>query len=617
MSLYLVASLTGHAPALPPSPLALLKRALPSSPDSNPSSSTTPPPPPTSHITERGGPTSIPITSSLPDPSGLSPRLSLTWDTAFSSLSSTATRLISRKTPVIGIPGTRATTVESARVLQSHLDCMAGQGEWVREPTLGSREASGSAGLTVHKHSSVLASCDKRFYKSGHQHDASEAQGWDVRESLKWRWVPSSSCALPGSPSSAPAPLTRKGLCTLLAHKSTLLVGDTLQYSLHDLILDWTSTEPQSCYGDLYCKEHALCGDILRAKSSPAIEDWSTDERVYNRLPSPPPSSSSSSHNLSPRADAALSPALDIVDPVDAANIAQQAKAKSISYGTMLRYRRSDGLQASSRHTIPTYIHPSTGIREINQQFLAETQRVDIVILTKAPLPLPLRGHNLTWDAWWDANSERADERIVEAAWRFTEDVWLPELVATLSAVRAGRGEITDQLVVYRGGWRTHHDCASSSPSSSSDSSTSFPDWHSPGDGPPPHPSQPSLRQLLFRTATSSSLNNPHALFSTLQTILQNHVVRTIIAPAFGIAFLDLESTLSVWRSGMLGGSAADPFDASTSGGGFVDQSGAGNRAKGLRSSASGDCQRYCVPSPGMAIEEAFLGGLMRVLQKA
>jgi len=49
-------------------------------------------------------------------------------------------------------------------------------------------------------------------------------------------------------------------------------------------------------------------------------------------------------------------------------------------------------------------------------------------------------------------------------------------------------------------------------------------------------------------------------------------------------------------RSGLLGGSG-------------------GPGVKGMRSSTSGDCERYCFPSPGLAVEGGFVGGLQRLME--
>lgn len=536
---------------------------------------------------------SIQIKSALPSTSDLDVALVRVWDDALHSLEATASSLAARalKLPIPGVPGTGIKTVEEAQALQRHLDCASGNGTWVYEGDGGERQRAGAAGLTVHKYSSVLATCDAKFYKLNNQEaggpEGSSEEHWHVRESLKYRWIPSASCA--ANAPATPTPLSRHAFCTLLAHKATLLVGDVPHYSLHDLILDWTSMSPLSCYGDLYCKEHLLCADVLRSAALEELEDWTPDERVFNRLPLPP---------VKPRATFS----------------SVGKKDKSPSFGTMLRYRRSDGLRASTQQTLPTYTHPNTSVREVNQPWMADARRSNLVILHKAPLPFPVAGFNATWDAWWaepqDPNT--TGSKIIEAAWRFTEDVWLPELLETLKVLKTPPTP-ADILIVYRGGWRVQPDCGISHLPSTTEGDR----WNSPGDGPPPRISAPTLHSLLFRSPSpSTSTPKPRDVYSTfhnLQTIFQNHILRTSVLPRFGIPFLDLESSLSVWRSGLVGGSASPPFS-------YVDQSqhgsAAGGVGAGLRSGASGDCLRYCFPSPGMAIEEAFIGGLIRIFEE-
>ncbi|KAM0746790.1 hypothetical protein T439DRAFT_329487 [Meredithblackwellia eburnea MCA 4105] len=565
---------------------------------------------------KKENPRSIKIDSPLPSTSQLNPDLLKLWDRAFNSLSTAAgehrdaalTRLGRKRVPT-GIPGTWATTESQGRDLQEYLDCVSGRGEWVYDPEGG----RGAAGLTVHKYSGMFAGCDKRFYKGGKEDGDGD---WNVRESLKWRWVPSGTCFK----ARQRRPLSRVAFCQAVGTKSLLLVGDTLQYSLHDMILDWTTTEPQTCYGDLYCKEHVMCRDILRkGNSKDKLEDWSLDERVFHHLPLPPNSQKNHLHRRS--IESTESPSADHDDTGDHDHSTSSTSNKSkrapnkVPY---LRYRRSDGLEFGGKTTSPVFIHPSTGIREINMHWMAYAERNDIVVLTKPPLPLPLRGVNGTWDEWWDSAEVKPTERMVEAAWRITEDAWLPEMVDTLRTIRAQRSD-QQQLVVYRGGWRSHQDCGVSFLESPEEGGgggdeVDFAEWDSPGDGPPPHSFQPSLRKLLYG-GRAGGATDVHTAFYNIQTIFQNHLVRTILAPALGIAYLDLESTLSVWRSGMLGGSAAAPFQADL---GLVDQSksGKGGIGVGLRSSASGDCLRYCIPTPGMAMEEAVLGGLLRLLER-
>jgi hypothetical protein len=533
-------------------------------------------------------PPRIRINSPLPDALvlGTSSFVYKLWKSSLYSLSLSASRLTTStlskpglEEPITGIPGTGIVTDTEARELQDHLDCMSGDGEWVRDEVQGERERSGSAGLTVHKQEGIYASCDKRYYKGGGE------GGWDARESLKWRWIPSTTCDRTAPTSHAnrtTSSLTRRGLCAMIAHKSILLVGDTPQFSLHDLILDWTSLTPHTCYGDLYCKEHLLCADVLAGTET--VEDWSDDERVYHRLPSPSTRETSGSKLVVME--------LGNDDSLEEGRLHKRVQRviRPPSEGTSLRYRRSDGLRPYSPQSHPTFRHPSTGVREINQQWVADSRRSDLVIISKPPLPLPSIGVNTTWDSWWDTSAVDPASRLVEAARRMTEEVWLPEVLETLRAIRAFPSP-ADQLVVYRGGWRAHPDCASTSLAPEEDVWESG--RNSPGDGPPPRLSPPTLSQILYKTTTSGleELNDVHAVFFNLQTILQNHIARRQILPSFGVPFLDMETPLSVWRSGMVGSSMAPTFGTK----------GHGNVGMGLRSSGSGDCSRYCIPSPGMA----------------
>lgn len=176
---------------------------------------------------------------------------------------------------VPGVPGTGITSDREREKTQEMLDCFAGlasssaedetryvyagEGEDAHESTL--------AGMTVHKHTALLSACDARFYKRhATEPSNSSAASWAVRESLKYRFEPSERChALARSlgidtrASSARTPaLSRSALCGLLAQKAILLVGDKSQYELHDLLLDWTASEPLTCYGDLYCGKHDI-----------------------------------------------------------------------------------------------------------------------------------------------------------------------------------------------------------------------------------------------------------------------------------------------------------------------------------------------------------------------
>ncbi|SCV74747.1 BQ2448_7776 [Microbotryum intermedium] len=581
-------------------------------------------------------PTWIPITSTMPSVKELavmSPTIALFWDAALKSLAlatqdGVESTLRSQEfsgfhSKIVGIPGTGIDTKAEAKALQMHLDCMTGNGEWVYDPSGDARSSEApnpNIGLTVHKQEGIYASCDRKFYSRA-KGSSMRGAGWDVRESLKWKWQPSKRC-VETAPANARPGLSRRRFCQYLSHKSTILLGDTPHYSLHDLLLDWTTLSPMSCYGDLYCREHSLCGDILKAKPGAAIEDWTEDERVWLNLPRAPSAVLKATAERSDDDDDSDEPHKH--EPWDETVIAENGKRRTPSVGTLLRYRRTDGLKSSRKFIEPNFVHPSTGVREVNQQWLPDSRRADIVVMSKAPLPFPLAGHNETFDVWFNELDDSKDleevaEKYIEAAWRMTEDVWLPELLESLKLMR-GRPSPGDQLIIYRGGWRAHHDCSRSS-LDEDDASASW-DWRSPGDGPPPHKRQPTLSQLLFRDRAQTRLVDRHTLWFNLQTIMQNHIVRKFIAPKFGLPFLDLESSMSVWRSGMVGGSASAAFEPLIKGSigesRLVDQTKLKKRGAnpGLRNAASGDCSRYCIASPGSGIEEAFIGGLLRIFER-
>ncbi|KDE04725.1 hypothetical protein MVLG_04864 [Microbotryum lychnidis-dioicae p1A1 Lamole] len=605
---------------------------------SNNSPPLTPPPKSKRAPSDDGAPpTRIPITLTMPsvkEIAAMSPTVALFWDTALKALALAAQGGVDATLrsfafarfhgKIVGIPGTGIETTAEAQALQKHLDCMTSNGEWVYDP-LGdarSNEAPNpNVGLTIHKQEGIYASCDRKFYSKSKGGNRRSEADWDVRESLKWKWQPSKTC-VETAPSNARPGLSRRRFCQYLSHKSTILLGDTPHYSLHDLLLDWTTLAPMSCYGDLFCREHSLCGDILKAKPGTGIEDWTEDELVWLSLPRPPSAVLKAAADRSEEDDDADEPHRH--EPWDETVIAENGQRRTPSFGTLLRYRRTDGLKSARKYIEPIYIHPATGIREMNQQWLPDSRRADIVVMAKAPLPFPLPGHNKTFDHWFEGLDDSKDleevaAKYIEAAWRITENVWLPELLDSLSSMR-GSPSPEDQLIIYRGGWRAHHDCSRSS-LDEDDPSASW-DWQSPGDGPPPHKRQPTLSQVLFRNPAQTRLVDKHTLWYNLQTIMQNHIVRNFIAPKFGIPFLDLESSMSVWRSGMVGGSASAPFEplpkSSMQGGGFVDQAKLKKRgaSPGLRSAASGDCWRYCIASPGSGIEEAFIGGLLRIFER-
>lgn len=284
---------------------------------------------------------------------------------------------------------------------------------------------------------------------------------------------------------------------------------------------------------------------------------------------------------------------------------------------------------------------------------MADSRRTDVVILSKPPLPWPRPSHT---DKMFERVAElaahyahlpdkvakqarfeihkHADEEaavaLIDLAKRMTLEVWLPEVLYTLISVR-GDPAPADQLIIWRSEWRIQPDCAegpsavmasASGAKIATDDAFNWASWWSArgkGDGSPPRTHPPTLSELLFPdsrsdTGSDTPLGDVHTLFHNLQVIFQNQVLKKLL-PGFGIPFLDMESPLAMWRSGMVGGAGASMSQAPLSS--LVDQSGKGADAttKSRPSSTGKDCLRYCFPSPGGAVEHAFIGGLTRLFE--
>ncbi|PLW24389.1 hypothetical protein PCASD_04719 [Puccinia coronata f. sp. avenae] len=550
-----------------------------------------------------------------------------------------------------GVPGTQVASNAERQVLQRWLDCTSGEGEWRWEPL---NDRAEPRTITVHKQGPREAKCERAFYE--HQ-GAPQSQfnrsrspdGWQVRPSLKFRWYPSSRCETL-RPKTVPTnqPLSRRSLCRLLRHKSILLVGDVSQYSLHDLLLDWTSTKQASCAGNLYCKIHPICSDELGHHwdgNSSQLESGELDAHVYFKMPTQPFKQSYFSVGNDTHTNDHYSPSL--------------SPSKSNGRGTFLRYRRSDSLWASSSPTDdrfqPIWLHPNNGIRDINNFWYGDIRKSDLIILSKRPLGLPrhshlrqafahnkhLSFHHLEYlrkhshSQVWRREVMLAPDysdgitsavSLIKIAIKMVLEVWLPEVLFTLFQLQKSH-QREDRLIVWRGEWRVHGDCLSPELNVAPQRGQDEFDWDTwwkeqqgdvPGDGRRPHPTPPDLVAILFPNQYAShladddvgdksgkksrnmgsdiadwKLKNPRLVFHNLEVIFQNQLMRKL-APELGVLFLDLESQASVWRTGLV----ASPTLAHLPPG-------------------PSDCFHYCFPSPGLTLEESFLGGLMKILLAA
>ncbi|CAO3578828.1 unnamed protein product [Absidia cylindrospora] len=145
-----------------------------------------------------------------------------------------------------GIPGTPIDTLDSAQEARQRIDCWT-QGQWV-----SASAPKPKTQLIQHIQDPLYSTCDKRFYKT-HSPEV-------LRPETQYEWKPSGggdndcSRVLP-----KPSP---PQWCHVLNGRHILLVGDLVQYQLHELFLDSLRDGPTVCFGELNCKDHTLCSNV-------------------------------------------------------------------------------------------------------------------------------------------------------------------------------------------------------------------------------------------------------------------------------------------------------------------------------------------------------------------
>lgn len=133
------------------------------------------------------------------------------------------------------IPGSSLIqTMQAAQTLRATIDCWT-QGQWVPSSTDRSQ-------LIRHVQDPLYGTCDKRFYKT---HAPSVP-----RPETQYRWQ-SSGSQCEGKVLPKPTP---QQWCRVLNGRHILLVGDLVQYQLHELFLDSLREGPTVCFGELNCK---------------------------------------------------------------------------------------------------------------------------------------------------------------------------------------------------------------------------------------------------------------------------------------------------------------------------------------------------------------------------
>ncbi|KAI9018677.1 hypothetical protein CLU79DRAFT_759828 [Phycomyces nitens] len=140
--------------------------------------------------------------------------------------------MVDRVGEIVGIPGTRMTTKKKADDLRAMVECWT-DGEWVPDK---------DAFRLTHIQDPVYGKCDKKFYKT---HPKSSH-----RPATEYTWT--TKCPLSKT-------LDVPKWCEVLNGRHMLLVGDLVQYQLHEILLDAMRDGPTVCFGELNCKEHSVC----------------------------------------------------------------------------------------------------------------------------------------------------------------------------------------------------------------------------------------------------------------------------------------------------------------------------------------------------------------------
>ncbi|KAI8099788.1 uncharacterized protein BX664DRAFT_322119 [Halteromyces radiatus] len=140
-----------------------------------------------------------------------------------------------------GIPGSSLKTSTTVNDLRAKIDCWT-KGQWI---------PSTSDQLIHHVQDPLYATCDKRFYKT---HSPLE-----FRPETQYQWQPlgdKSMCSQTVLPRATPSQW-----CQVLNGRHILLVGDLVQYQLHEIFLDSLRDGPTVCFGELNCKDHTICSE--------------------------------------------------------------------------------------------------------------------------------------------------------------------------------------------------------------------------------------------------------------------------------------------------------------------------------------------------------------------
>jgi hypothetical protein len=127
-----------------------------------------------------------------------------------------------------GIPGSQFDRKpEAADAFRRQVDCWT-SGEWVATPQPNF--------VMPHFQDPLYGSCDRKYKKQG---------GQGLREAVRYIWQ--SKCL-------KDEPVNAANWCQVMRGRHMLIVGDLVQYQLHEVFLDTLRDGPAICFGELNCK---------------------------------------------------------------------------------------------------------------------------------------------------------------------------------------------------------------------------------------------------------------------------------------------------------------------------------------------------------------------------
>ncbi|KAI8098821.1 uncharacterized protein BX664DRAFT_271668 [Halteromyces radiatus] len=145
-----------------------------------------------------------------------------------------------------GIPGSALTTKEQVISFRNLVQCWTQQGNWQYHST---------SSVLPHFQDPLYGRCDRQWQR---QHK--DNPFLPPRPATQYQWRPPAHCPLVSDT------IHTTDWCDILHGRHMLLVGDLVQYQLHDLLLDALREGPTVCYGELNCKDHTICSRPRKAR---------------------------------------------------------------------------------------------------------------------------------------------------------------------------------------------------------------------------------------------------------------------------------------------------------------------------------------------------------------